>query len=122
MSDGIVFAWSIMFITKSDLLCLTVQVDGAHSSASELDKPRLSLLCGEENQTRKLYFLHTHTHIYKVYLNIYGERETEREASQVYSGHILALESHTAVDLHPKMKILRRPGDPNVTLNQNVVF
>lgn len=44
MSDGIVFAWSIMFITKSDLLCLTVQVDGAHSGASELDKPRLSLL------------------------------------------------------------------------------
>lgn len=57
------------------------------------------------------------------------ERQRERDymciftqASQVYSGHILALESHTAVDLHPKMKILRRPGDPNVTLNQNVVF
>ncbi len=37
-SDGIAFARSIMFVTESDLLCLTVQVDGAHSGASELSK------------------------------------------------------------------------------------
>lgn len=43
-TDGIAFAWSIMFISESDLLCLTVQVDGAGSGASELGKLRLSLL------------------------------------------------------------------------------
>lgn len=43
-SDGIAFAWSIMFITESDLVCLTVQVDGAHSGASELGKLRLRFL------------------------------------------------------------------------------
>lgn len=44
MSNGTVFAWSIMFITESDLLCLIVQVDGAHSGASVLGKLRLRLL------------------------------------------------------------------------------
>lgn len=34
-SDGIAFAWSIMFITESDLLCLTVNIDGARSSVSD---------------------------------------------------------------------------------------
>lgn len=34
-ADGIVFAWSITFITESHLLCLTTQVD-AHRTASEL--------------------------------------------------------------------------------------
>lgn len=34
-ADGIVFAWSITFITESHLLCLTAQVD-AHRRASEL--------------------------------------------------------------------------------------
>lgn len=43
-SDGIAFAWSIMFITQSDLLCLSARVDGAHSGASELGKLRLSFL------------------------------------------------------------------------------
>lgn len=43
-SDGIAFAWSIMFITESNLLCLTVKVDGARSSASELGKLWLSFL------------------------------------------------------------------------------
>lgn len=35
IADGIVFAWSITFITESHLLCLTAQAD-AHRTASEL--------------------------------------------------------------------------------------
>lgn len=43
-TDGIAFARSIMFITESDLLCLTAQVH-AHRGASELGELGLSFRC-----------------------------------------------------------------------------
>lgn len=35
-SNGIAFAWSIMFIAESNLVSLSVQVGGAHGNASDL--------------------------------------------------------------------------------------